>query len=182
MTDTAVDIFLETLKQLTTSSNLDFIIDEKHQLHSLEEEIRYLRGFLMTTEKKRNEHLEVMKLVRQIRDVVSEAENIVELFVIRAFKADPSEKKERKKKKKKKKKKKAIHENQDHLSLDLESVKKEIKTLTAEVKKIYDENMYDIYGDAVKKLKHSSTESRAMSGMRSTNIKSLVRYKQSKIG
>lgn len=57
MGDTTVDFFLETLKQLTTSSNLDFITDdEKHQLHSLEEEIKYLRGFLKITEKKRKEH------------------------------------------------------------------------------------------------------------------------------
>ncbi|KAI8529679.1 hypothetical protein RHMOL_Rhmol12G0243400 [Rhododendron molle] len=88
MGDTAVDFFLENLKQLRTSSNLDFTIDEKLQLQSLEEEIKYLREFLKITEKKRNEHSEVMKLVMQIRDVVSEAENIVELFVVLVIKAD----------------------------------------------------------------------------------------------
>ncbi|KAG5560855.1 hypothetical protein RHGRI_004014 [Rhododendron griersonianum] len=147
MSDIDVDFFLKTLKQLTTNSNLDFVIDEKHQLQFLEEEIKYLRGFLKSTEKKRNEHLEVMKLVKQIRDVVSEAENIVELFVSHAFKADVSQLQNYKKKKNKKKKKKkieAIREHQKHLSLDLKSVKGEIKTLTAEVKKIYDQNMYDI--------------------------------------
>ncbi|KAG5561276.1 hypothetical protein RHGRI_004340 [Rhododendron griersonianum] len=70
-----------------------------------------------------------MNLVRHIKDVVSEAENTIELFVVQAFK--------------------------DHLSLALESVKKEIKTLKAEVKKIYDENMYDVNGVASKKLEQS---------------------------
>ncbi|KAI8528802.1 hypothetical protein RHMOL_Rhmol12G0176200 [Rhododendron molle] len=145
MGDTAVDFFLETLQQLISSSNLGVIIDEKHQLQSLEEEIKYLRGFLKITEKKRNEHSEVMKLLTQIRDVVSEAENIVELFVALAFKADHASD--------------SLREHQDQLSLDLESVKKEIKTLTAEVKQIYDNNMYDMNGATVKKLKHSSSGS-----------------------
>ncbi|KAI8529337.1 hypothetical protein RHMOL_Rhmol12G0217300 [Rhododendron molle] len=245
MGDIAVDIFLETLKQLITSSNSDLIIAKKDQLQSLENEIKYLRGFLKITEKKRNEYLKVMELVMQIRDVVSEAENIVELFVSHAFKADVSladqkkkkadaapfqnnkkrkqKKKERKKKKKairelqdqlslvdlerdvvseaenivelfvshafkadasladqnkkkadaspfqnnkkRKKKKKAIRELQDPLSLvDLESVKMKIKTLAANVKEIYDKNMYDINGVEVKKPKHSSTKSEEDSG------------------
>ncbi|KAI8529674.1 hypothetical protein RHMOL_Rhmol12G0242900 [Rhododendron molle] len=54
MGDTAVDFFLETLKNLIT--DLDVIIDEKHQLQSLVEEIKYLRGFLKITEKKCKEH------------------------------------------------------------------------------------------------------------------------------
>ncbi|XP_058193920.1 putative late blight resistance protein homolog R1B-17 isoform X4 [Rhododendron vialii] len=145
MGDTAVDFFLGTLKNLIMSSDLDVIIDEKHQLQSLAEEIKYLRGFLQITEKKRKEHSEVMNLVMRIRDVVSEAENIVELFVVLVFKANHASD--------------SLLEHQDHLSLDLESVKKEIKTLKAKVKQILDENMYDINGVAVKKLKHSSTGS-----------------------
>ncbi|KAG5561273.1 hypothetical protein RHGRI_004340 [Rhododendron griersonianum] len=130
MGDTDVDFFLETLKQLIVSPKVESIRKEKHQLKSLEEEIKYMRGFLKVTEKKRNKHSEVMNLVRHIKDVVSEAENTIELFVVQAFK-------------------------QDHLSLALESVKKEIKTLKAEVKKIYDENMYDVNGVASKKLEQS---------------------------
>ncbi|KAG5523531.1 hypothetical protein RHGRI_035363 [Rhododendron griersonianum] len=145
MGDTAVDIFLETLKNLIKSSNLDSIIDEKHQLQSLAEEIMYLRGFLEITEKKRKEHSEVMDLVMRIRDMVSETENIVELFVVHVFKANHASD--------------SLREHQDHLFLDLESVKKEIKTLKADVKQILDENMYDINGVAVKKLKHSSSGS-----------------------
>ncbi|KAG5523207.1 hypothetical protein RHGRI_035130 [Rhododendron griersonianum] len=173
MGDTSVDFFLETLKQLITSSNLP--IDTKDQLQSLENDIKYLRRFLKITEKKRNEYSEVMKLVMQIRDVISEVENIVELFVIHAFKADASpfqnnnkKKKKKQKKKEKKKKKNAIREHQDHLSWDLESVKKKIKILMANVKEIYDENMYDLDGIEVKKLKHSSSKSEVstMSGMR----------------
>ncbi|KAH7840496.1 hypothetical protein Vadar_017677 [Vaccinium darrowii] len=154
MGDTAVDIFQETLKELITSSKLSSIIEEKHQLQNLQEEIKYLRGFLKDTEKKRNDHPEVMKLVMKIRDLVSEAENVVELFVVHAFKADHLPIKKQKKKEKQKENNKQ-HHSPRHLSLDLQSVKKGMKTLTAEVKKIYDENMYDINGVAVKQLKHS---------------------------
>ncbi|KAG5523533.1 hypothetical protein RHGRI_035365 [Rhododendron griersonianum] len=148
MGDIAVDIFLETLKNLIKSSNLNSIIDEKHQLQSLAEEIKYLRCFLMITEKKRKEHSEVMNLVMRIRDMVSEAENIVELFVVHVFKANHASD--------------SLPEHQDHLFLDLESVKKEIKTLYTEVKQILVENLYDINGVngvAVKKLKHPSSRS-----------------------
>ncbi|KAG5523213.1 hypothetical protein RHGRI_035134 [Rhododendron griersonianum] len=154
MGDIAVDIFLETLKQLITNSKLLLIIGEKHQLQSLEMEIKYLREFLKVTEKKRNEHIEVMNLVRQIRDVVFESENTIELFVSRAYKQDRLSgwdkffewfRWDR------------FWDDQDDLFLDLESVKKEIKTLKAKVKRMYDENMYDINGTTVKKLKHSFT-------------------------
>ncbi|KAG5561272.1 hypothetical protein RHGRI_004340 [Rhododendron griersonianum] len=140
MGDTDVDFFLETLKQLIVSPKVESIRKEKHQLKSLEEEIKYMRGFLKVTEKKRNKHSEVMNLVRHIKDVVSEAENTIELFVVQAFKECV---------------KKMFETHQDHLSLALESVKKEIKTLKAEVKKIYDENMYDVNGVASKKLEQS---------------------------
>ncbi|XP_058193919.1 putative late blight resistance protein homolog R1B-17 isoform X3 [Rhododendron vialii] len=163
MGDTAVDFFLGTLKNLIMSSDLDVIIDEKHQLQSLAEEIKYLRGFLQITEKKRKEHSEVMNLVMRIRDVVSEAENIVELFVVLVFKANHASD--------------SLLEHQDHLSLDLESVKKEIKTLKAKVKQILDENMYDINGVAVKKLKHSSTGSGGIGSTIGSNTSIVVEKK-----
>ncbi|KAG5523194.1 hypothetical protein RHGRI_035120 [Rhododendron griersonianum] len=53
MGDIVVDIFLETLEQLVTNSELLSIIGEKRQLQSLEIEIKYLREFLKVTEKKR---------------------------------------------------------------------------------------------------------------------------------
>ncbi|KAI8558116.1 hypothetical protein RHMOL_Rhmol04G0064100 [Rhododendron molle] len=141
MGDITVDFFQETLKQLITSSKLGLTIDEKRQLQSLQDEIEYLREFLKITEKKRNKHSKLMELVMQIRDMVFEAENIIELFVDRDFKRP----------------------NQllqvDHPSPDLESVKKKIKTLMTMVKKIYDMKMYDINEVAVKIPKHSSTES-----------------------
>ncbi|KAI8529344.1 hypothetical protein RHMOL_Rhmol12G0218000 [Rhododendron molle] len=161
MGDIAVDIFLETLKQLITNSELFLSIGDKHQLQSLEMEIKYLREFLKVTEKKRNEHIEVMNLVRQIRDVVFESENTVGLFVTEkckehiivmnflrlmrlifgdlVFESDYTEKLFK--------------------EVDLESVKKEIKILTAKVKQMYDENMYDINTTTIKKLKHSFTGS-----------------------
>ncbi|KAG5523530.1 hypothetical protein RHGRI_035364 [Rhododendron griersonianum] len=142
--DTAVDIFLETLKQLLTSSKLGLIIDEKRQLQFLDENIKYLRGFLKITEKNRKEHAEVMELVTRIRDVVLEAENIVELYVVYAFKTDASC---------------SLQENRDHLFLDIESVKKEIETLTVKVKQIYDLKTYENDGGAAKKHRHSSTKS-----------------------
>ncbi|KAH7845903.1 hypothetical protein Vadar_007218 [Vaccinium darrowii] len=164
MGDTAIDFFLDTLKQLITSSKLDSIIYEKYQLRSLEAEIKYLRGFLKITEKKRNEHSKVMKLVMDIREVVSNAENIVERFVIDAIKADHLICKTKRRPRK-----------GDYLSLDLEVVKKEIKTLTAEVKKIYDENIYEINGVAVKIHKHSSTRTGGSSSARGSDTSKVVK-------
>ncbi|XP_058204019.1 putative disease resistance protein At1g58400 isoform X2 [Rhododendron vialii] len=163
MGDTDVDFFLETLKQLIMSPEVESIRKEKYQLKSLEEEIKYMRGFLKVTEKKRNEHSEVMNLVRHIKDVVSEAENIIELFVVQAFKANHAHFLRQRQywfSPVLEYVKKMFKTHQDHLSLVLESVKKEIKTLTAEVKQIYDENMYDVNGVASKKLEHpfSKTE------------------------
>ncbi|XP_058201859.1 disease resistance protein RPP13-like [Rhododendron vialii] len=142
MGDIAVDVFLETLNQLIMSSKVESIQKEKHQLESLEEEIKYMRGFLMVTEKKRNEHAEVMNLVRQIKNVVSEAENIIELYVVQAFKANHAPYFLRRLR-------------QYRISLDLESVKKKIKTLMAEVKQFYDKNMREISGIADKKFEQS---------------------------
>ncbi|KAG5560857.1 hypothetical protein RHGRI_004016 [Rhododendron griersonianum] len=149
MGDTDVDFFLETLKQLIMSSKVESIIKEKHQLESLEDEIKYMRGFLKVTEKKRKEHSEVMNLVRQIKDVVSKAENIIELFEVQAFKANhvlPN----------------FLRHPQDHPFLNLEIVQKVIKTLMTEVKKIYDENMCDINGVVGKKLERSFSESEGL--------------------
>ncbi|KAH7846904.1 hypothetical protein Vadar_019490 [Vaccinium darrowii] len=145
MSDTAVDIFQETLKELITSSKLSSIIEEKHQLQSLEVEIKYLRGFLKVTEKKRNDHPEVMKLVMQIKDLIAEAENIVEMFVVNAFMVDHVPY--------------SLRGYQGRRPLYLETIIKGMKTLTAGVEKIYNQNMYDINGVAVKQLKHSSTGS-----------------------
>ncbi|XP_058192293.1 putative late blight resistance protein homolog R1B-16 [Rhododendron vialii] len=160
--------------------------DEKHQLQSLAEEIKYLRGFLKITEKKRNEHSEVMNLAMRIRDVISVAENEVEQWVVIGFKANHASD--------------SLRELggliitgqyailhrfspfivqyfcllgveepqyhpqnflpcKHHRSLHLGCVKKKIKTLTVEVKHILDENLYDINEVAVKKLKQSSTGS-----------------------
>ncbi|KAH7847931.1 hypothetical protein Vadar_031757 [Vaccinium darrowii] len=79
-----------------------------------------------------------MKLVKQIRDVVSEAGNIVRQFVVDSVKADAS--------------------------YSLRDVKKEIKTLTDEVMQIYDHNTYDINGFGITELKHSSTGSGGIGG------------------
>ncbi|KAG5515672.1 hypothetical protein RHGRI_036649 [Rhododendron griersonianum] len=136
------------------SSKLGLTVDEKRQLQSLQEEIKYLRGFLKVTEKKRNEHSKLMELVMQIRDVVFEAENIIDLFVDCNFKWPYP------------------LLQVDHPSLDLESVKKKIKTLMAMVKQIYDMKMYDINEVAVKIPKHSSTGSEVsvMPGSYENNI------------
>ncbi|KAI8529676.1 hypothetical protein RHMOL_Rhmol12G0243100 [Rhododendron molle] len=75
----------------------------------------------------------------RIKEVISEPENIVELFVVLVYKANHASD--------------SLGECHDNLSLDLESVEKVIKTFTTEVKQIYDENMYDINGVIVKKLK-----------------------------
>ncbi|KAG5551604.1 hypothetical protein RHGRI_009873 [Rhododendron griersonianum] len=135
---------------LNLSSKLGLTIDEKRQLQSLQEEIKYLRGFLKVTEKKRNEHSKLMKLVMQIRDVVFEVEDIIDLFVDRDFKRPNAYQYLRQLLK------------VDRPSLDLKSVKKKIKTLMAKVNQIYNMKRYDINGVAVKIPKHSSTRSEGL--------------------
>ncbi|KAH7865370.1 hypothetical protein Vadar_005717 [Vaccinium darrowii] len=164
--NSAVDSFLEILKELIImSSKLDLITNEKHQLQTLEKNIEYMRGFLKVTEKKRSEHPQVMKLVMQIKDVVSEAENIVQSFVNDVVQADASY---------------SLRAHKDHISLDLEIVTKEIKILMAEVKHFYDENMYDINGVAVKKLKHSSIGS-GSTGLASSGVRHIPNSGEEKV-
>ncbi|XP_058201768.1 putative late blight resistance protein homolog R1A-3 isoform X2 [Rhododendron vialii] len=146
------------------SSEVESIIKEMHQLDSLEEEIKYIRQFVKVMKKKHDEHSKVMNLMRQIKHVIFEAENIIELFVVHAFNA---------------------YQNQDHLFLDLENVKKEIKTLTAEAKKMHDENMCDINGLAGKKLEHSflkreggSSSSRGSNTSKVAEAKVVVGFKE----
>ncbi|KAH7846121.1 hypothetical protein Vadar_010201 [Vaccinium darrowii] len=72
----------------------------------------------------------------------------------------------------------SLREHQDHPPLDLESVKKGMKTLAAKVNKIYDENMYDINGVAVKLPKQSSTESGGgSSSSRGSNTSKVIKEK-----
>ncbi|KAL7000833.1 hypothetical protein U1Q18_001983, partial [Sarracenia purpurea var. burkii] len=138
MADTAVDFFLETLKQLM-SSKLELIIHEKDRLQSLSEELQTLRKYLKDSEEKRYEHSEVEKLVNQIRDVASEAEDIVELFMVRAFMHNESRTTIGK------------SHNFSDLSLKLFPVRKEIRTLVTTVKQIYDRKMYGFGAQNVSK-------------------------------
>ncbi|GAB2296713.1 hypothetical protein Dimus_030821 [Dionaea muscipula] len=174
MGDTAVDCFLETLQQQQQLIADGLIIDEKHQLQLklLEDDIKYLRWFLTITEKKRNQHWEVMKLVKQIRDVVSEAENIVELLFAHlvskvddiTISAD------------------TLGQHQDQLFLDLERLRKEeIKTLMAEVRQIHKENMYDIIFNvavAVKKLEQYSSPGSSRVGGTGSNSNTSIKLKE----
>ncbi|KAA8535375.1 hypothetical protein F0562_030378 [Nyssa sinensis] len=79
--DTAVDFFMENLMELMNCDN-EFILDEKDNLKSLYEELKFLRKFLKDTEEKREENIKVKDLVAKIRDVTFEAEKSVDLFVL----------------------------------------------------------------------------------------------------
>ncbi|GAB2296079.1 hypothetical protein Dimus_030216 [Dionaea muscipula] len=113
-----------------------------------------------------------MKLVQQIRDVVSEAEDIVELlFVHLVSKVDDITISD------------TLGQHQDQLFLDLERLRKEeIKNLMAEVKQIHKENMSDIKFNgvavAVKKLEQYSSPGSSRVGGTGSSTNTSIKLKE----
>ncbi|KAA8532444.1 hypothetical protein F0562_032477 [Nyssa sinensis] len=85
MTDTAVDFLLENLKQLIACEEIvsELSLVQNDQINSLYEEFGFLRKFLKDVEGKRREHEEVKSLVARIGDVTYEAEETIDLFMVR---------------------------------------------------------------------------------------------------
>ncbi|XP_051115953.1 putative late blight resistance protein homolog R1B-16 [Andrographis paniculata] len=80
MADAAVEFLLENLKQLLLY-HVDLIKGTKDQVEKLERELRFFRAFLRDTSRKSRKHGGFQELVREIRDVVYEAEDIIDRFV-----------------------------------------------------------------------------------------------------
>ena len=81
MADSIVTVLLEYLPGL--------LAEEAHLLHGVEDqvnsilrELRLMNIFLQNSEGKRNEHDIVKEVVRQIRDVAHEVEDVIDTFVL----------------------------------------------------------------------------------------------------
>ncbi|KAL0318440.1 UNVERIFIED_CONTAM: putative disease resistance protein [Sesamum angustifolium] len=83
MADAAVQFLLDNLQQLLIY-HTHLIADAKNQVEKLESDLRVFNSFLKDSTKKRRKDESLRELVRQIRDVVYEAEDIVDAFVTQA--------------------------------------------------------------------------------------------------
>ncbi|KAE9450864.1 hypothetical protein C3L33_17236, partial [Rhododendron williamsianum] len=81
MADAAVEFLLLNLKQLLVY-NADLISGVKEQVESLYNELSMLKAFLKDSTENRSEYEIVKELVRQIRVVVYEAEDVIDTFVV----------------------------------------------------------------------------------------------------
>ncbi|KAL3650857.1 hypothetical protein CASFOL_007260 [Castilleja foliolosa] len=84
MADAAVDFLLENLQQLLIY-HTHLIKDAKNQVERLEKDVRLFKTFLKaSTPKRRKDNSVVRELVVQIRDVVYEAEDVIDAFITQA--------------------------------------------------------------------------------------------------
>ena len=80
MADSVVSFLLENLTQLLTQES-KLLLGVKDQVRSLKNELSLINLFLQKTEGKRQDEL-VKEVVSQIRDVVYEAEDVIDTFII----------------------------------------------------------------------------------------------------
>ncbi|XP_059649788.1 disease resistance protein RPP13-like [Cornus florida] len=130
MADPAVGFLLENLKQLLVY-NVDLISGVKKQVESLCTDFDLMQAFLKDSNEKRSEYETLRVLVRKIRDVAYEAEDIIDTFVVNAAvqKARSTMGK--------------IVHAVDY-TLTLRSVAKDIEEIKAKVKEIYDHKIFGI--------------------------------------
>ncbi|KAL1568330.1 putative disease resistance RPP13-like protein 3 [Salvia divinorum] len=83
MADAAVEFLLENLQQLLLY-HVHLIKDAKDQVERLERDLRLFKSFLKGSTKKRRREDSLRELVCQIRDVVYEAEDVIDAFVTQA--------------------------------------------------------------------------------------------------
>ncbi|KAL7000822.1 hypothetical protein U1Q18_001972 [Sarracenia purpurea var. burkii] len=81
MADAAVEFLLLNLKQLLLY-NADLIYGVKDQVDQLYNDLSMFKAFLKDSTENRSEYETVKALVRQIRDVVYEAEDVIDSFVV----------------------------------------------------------------------------------------------------
>ncbi|KAH6763419.1 hypothetical protein C2S52_020852 [Perilla frutescens var. hirtella] len=86
MADAAVEFLLENLKQLLLH-HVDLIKDAKNQLEKLDSDLRLFKAFLKDSAKKRRKDEKLRELVRQIQNVVYEAEDVIDSIVTQANEA-----------------------------------------------------------------------------------------------
>ncbi|KAL8541743.1 hypothetical protein ACS0TY_002850 [Phlomoides rotata] len=83
MADAAVEFLLENIQQLLLY-HTSLISNAKEQVEKLDNDLRLFKAFLRDSTNKRREDEGLRELVRQIRDVVYEAEDIIDAFITQA--------------------------------------------------------------------------------------------------
>ncbi|PIN23083.1 Apoptotic ATPase [Handroanthus impetiginosus] len=83
MADAAVEFLLENLKQLLLY-HAKLLSGAREQVEKLEQDLRLFKSFLKDSTKKRRKEESLQELARQIRDVVYEAEDVIDAFVTQA--------------------------------------------------------------------------------------------------
>lgn len=86
MADAATEFLLQNLQQLLIY-HTHMISDAKNQVEELENNLRLFKAFLNDTAKIRREDDDLREIFRLIRDVVYEAEDVVDAFVAHAAEA-----------------------------------------------------------------------------------------------
>lgn len=128
MADAAVEFLLENLKQLLLY-NANLILDVKDQVEFLYNDLTLFKAFLKDSTEKRNKHETLKELVKQIRNVVYEAEDAIDTFVAHA----------------------AVHKARKHIgkaihmfdySAKLRMVATEIRLIRDKVKDIYENKKF----------------------------------------
>ncbi|KAG6388149.1 hypothetical protein SASPL_153348 [Salvia splendens] len=84
MADAAVEFLLNNLKELLLYHS-KLITETRSQIVSLDKDLRVFKAFLKDSVKKRREDEHTKALVQNIRDVVYEVEDVVDLFVTKAI-------------------------------------------------------------------------------------------------
>ncbi|XP_047972782.1 putative late blight resistance protein homolog R1A-10 [Salvia hispanica] len=84
MADAAVEFLLNNLKDLLVYHS-HLITGTKKQIQSLETDLRLLNAFLKDSSRKRRKDDQTKVLLRNIRDVVYEAEDVIDAFIIKAM-------------------------------------------------------------------------------------------------
>ncbi|KAJ9553995.1 hypothetical protein OSB04_018040 [Centaurea solstitialis] len=128
MADAAVEFLLNNLKQLLVY-NVHLILGVKDQVDSLCNDLRLLAAFVKDTTESRGKHAVVKELVRQIRNEVYKAEDIIDMFVVHA-----SVQKSRTRVEK-------VFHIKEHTK-KLRIIGKEIQGIQQSVKKIYDNKLF----------------------------------------
>ncbi|KAL0327026.1 UNVERIFIED_CONTAM: putative disease resistance RPP13-like protein 3 [Sesamum angustifolium] len=128
MADAAVEFLLENLKQLLLY-NANLILDIKGQVEFLYNDLSLFKAFLKDSTEKRRTHETLKELVKQIRNVVYEAEDAIDTFVAH----------------------KAVHKARKHIEkafhifdypAKLRSVARDIEQIRAKVKDIYENKKF----------------------------------------
>ncbi|KAH7513294.1 hypothetical protein FEM48_Zijuj12G0184900 [Ziziphus jujuba var. spinosa] len=85
MADIIVDIFMKNLiKLLGHEANL--LLKVKGQVCLLQDDLGIMNAFLKDSDGKRNEHHLVREIINQIRDVVLEVEDVIDIYMVKVIK------------------------------------------------------------------------------------------------